>query len=564
MSIQAWTWVTVGITFAAYLYIGYRSRVRSTRGFYVAGQGVPAIANGAATAADWMSAASFISMAGLISFMGYDGSVYLMGWTGGYVLLALLLAPFLRKYGKYTVPDFVAERYYSQAARIVAAICAIFVSFTYVAGQMGGVGVAFSRFLEVPFEIGVVIGMVIVAFFAVLGGMKGITYTQVAQYCVLIFAYTIPAIAIALVLTSNPVPQLAIGEVLPKLNAIQTDLGLDPYSNPFARLDMLNVFCVTVCLMVGTAGLPHVIVRFYTTKSVRDARWSAFYALLFIAILYTTAPAVAMFAKYYILNQFAEVGTQGFTQLDWVQNWAATGLIDIDAINASDGTAAALLANINRDIIVLATPEIAGLSAFVVALVAAGGLAAALSTASGLLLVISSSLAHDIYGNIINPQASDKKRLLVGRIMIFAAVVLAGLLGIFPLGFVAEVVAFAFGLAAASFFPILVLGVFWKRANKYGAIAGMSVGLAFTFIMIVLMRAQNVLGLDEPIIDSFLGINAQGIGIIGMLLNFGLTIGVSLATPAPPMDVQRMVEQIRYPRVINDEELEEHLSHDAH
>jgi len=544
MGIQGWTWITVGVTFAAYLYIGYRSRVTSTRGFYVAGQGVPAIANGAATAADWMSAASFISMAGLISFMGYDGSIYLMGWTGGYVLLALLLAPFLRKFGKFTVPDFVAERYYSKTARVVAAIAAIFVSFTYVAGQMGGVGVAFSRFLGVEFEIGVLIGMVIVAFFAVLGGMKGITYTQVAQYCVLIFAYTIPAIAIAFVLTGNPVPQLAIADILPKLDGLQRDLGLDPYSSPFANMDMLNVFCVTLCLMVGTAGLPHVIVRFYTVKSVRDARWSAFWALFFIAILYTTAPAVAMFAKYYILNQYNELGA-GIEGVSWVKNWAATGLVTFP--EGGPATVQDLLGGINRDIIVLATPEIAGLSSFVVALVAAGGLAAALSTASGLLLVISSALAHDIYGSIINPKASDRKRLLVGRWMIIVAVLLAGLLGIFPLGFVAEVVAFAFGLAAASFFPIIVLGIFWKRANKYGAISGMSLGLAFTFVMIVLMRAQSVLGLEEPIIESFFGINAQGIGVVGMLLNFAVTIGVSLATTPPPVEVQEMVERIRYP-----------------
>lgn len=553
MSIQEWTWITVGITFAAYLYIGYRSRVSSTRGFYVAGQGVPAIANGAATAADWMSAASFISMAGLIAFNGYDGSVYLMGWTGGYVLLALLLAPFLRKYGKYTVPDFVAERFYSKSARLVAAIAAIFVSLTYVAGQMGGVGVAFSRFLEVPFEQGVFIGMAIVAFFAVLGGMKGITYTQVAQYCVLIFAYTIPAIAIALTLTGMPIPQLAIGDVLPQLDALQQDLGLAAYSDPFNNFSMLNVFCVTLCLMVGTAGLPHVIVRFYTVKSVRDARWSAFWALLFIAILYTTAPAVAMFAKYYILNQFSELGAS-IADVSWVENWAKTGLITFS--EAGPASVEALLGSINRDIIVLATPEIANLPAFVVALVAAGGLAAALSTASGLLLVISSSLAHDIYGAILRPEATDKQRLLVGRLMIFLAVIVAGILGIYPLGFVAEVVAFAFGLAAASFFPVIVLGIFWKRANKQGAIAGMSVGLVFTFVMIALMRAQNVIpGMDEPVIEHFLGINAQGIGVIGMLLNFALTIGVSLMTPAPPLSVQRIVEQIRYPRIISEDEL---------
>ncbi len=545
MSIQAWTWVTVGITFAAYLYIGYRSRVKSTKGFYVAGQGVPAIANGAATAADWMSAASFISMAGLISFMGFDGAVYLMGWTGGYVLLALLLAPFLRKFGQYTVPDFVGVRYYSQAARVVAAIAAIFVSFTYVAGQMAGVGVAFGRFLEIPFELGVAIGMVVVAFFAVLGGMKGITYTQVAQYCVLIFAYTVPAIAIALLLTGNPVPQLAMEEILPKLNAIQHDLGLSSYSNPFTGLSKLNVFAITLCLMAGTAGLPHVIVRFYTVKNVKAARWSAFWALLFIGILYTTAPAVAMFAKYHILQQFAELGP-AIAEQSWMQNWAATGLVTIP--EGGIQTADQLLEAINRDIIVLATPEIARLPAVVVALVAAGGLAAALSTASGLLLVISSALAHDIYGSVINPQASEKRRLFVGRAMIFLAVVVAGVLGVYPLGFVAEVVAFAFGLAAASFFPVIVLGIFWKRANKQGAIAGMSIGLVFTFVMIALMRAQNVIpGMDEPVLDHFLGVGAQGVGVIGMLLNFAVMIGVSLCTPDSPLSVRDLVERVRYP-----------------
>ena len=546
MDIQSWTWVTVGLTFSLYLYIGYRSRVRSTKGFYVAGQGVPAIANGAATAADWMSAASFISMAGLISFMGYDGAVYLMGWTGGYVLLALLLAPFLRKFGQYTVPDFVGMRYYSQAARVVAAIAAIFVSFTYVAGQMAGVGVAFGRFLEIPFELGVGIGMVVVAFFAVLGGMKGITYTQVAQYCVLIFAYTVPAIAIALLLTGNPVPQLAMEEILPKLNAIQHDLGLSSYSNPFTGLSKLNVFAITLCLMAGTAGLPHVIVRFYTVKNVQAARWSAFWALLFIAILYTTAPAVAMFAKYHILQQFAELGP-AIVEESWMQNWAATGLITIP--EGGIQTADQLLEAINRDIIVLATPEIARLPAVVVALVAAGGLAAALSTASGLLLVISSALAHDIYGSVIRPEASEKQRLFVGRAMIFLAVIVAGILGVYPLGFVAEVVAFAFGLAAASFFPVIVLGIFWKRANREGAIAGMSVGLVFTFVMIALMRAQNVIpGMEEPVLESFLGIGAQGVGVLGMLLNFAVTIGVSLCTPDCPVSVRDMVARVRYPK----------------
>ena len=559
MGIQEWTWVTVGLTFAAYLYIGFRSRVGSTRGFYVAGQGVPAIANGAATAADWMSAASFLSMAGLIAFLGYDGSVYLMGWTGGYVLLALLLAPFLRKFGQYTVPDFVAERYDSQAARVVAAVAAIFVSFTYVAGQMGGVGVAFSRFLQVPFEVGVVIGMVIVGFFAVLGGMKGITYTQVAQYCVLIFAYTIPAIAIALLLFGNPVPQLAIGDALPLLDGLQADLGLDPYSSPFANNDALNVFCITLTLMVGTAGLPHVIVRFYTVKNVRAARWSAFWAILFIALLYTTAPALAIFAKLYILQQYQALGPEGFVALPWVQSWAQTGLIDTAAIAASGGDVTAFLDAINRDIIVLATPEIAGLGPFIVALVAAGGLAAALSTASGLLLVISSSLAHDLYGKILRPEATDAQRLRVGRAMILVAVVLAGILGIYPLGFVAEVVAFAFGLAAASFFPVIVLGIFWKRATKEGAIAGMVAGLAFTFVAIVLMRAHVVAPgtFTEPILESVFGIKAQGIGIVGAAINFALMVGVSLATAPPAPRLQRMVEQIRYPRVMTEAELDE-------
>lgn len=544
MGIQEWTWVTVGLSFGLYLYIGYRSRVASTRGFYVAGQGGSAVANGAATAADWMSAASFISMAGLISFMGYDGSIYLLGWTGGYVLLALLLAPYLRKFGQYTVPDFVASRYYSKGARVVAAIAAIFVSFTYVAGQMAGVGVAFSRFLSVPFELGVIIGMAIVAFFAVLGGMKGITYTQVAQYCVLIFAYTIPAIAIALVLTNNPVPQLAMGEILSRLDGIQQDLGLEAYSSPFSNLSMLNVFCIAFCLMAGTAGLPHVIVRFYTVKNVQAARWSAFWALLFISLLYLTAPAVAIFAKYYILNQFSEMGAD-IQNVEWVQNWAATGLINFPEGGVTD--VQSLLDSINRDIIVLATPEIANLPPLVVALVAAGGLAAALSTASGLLLVISSSLAHDIYGSMIKPDASDRQKLFVGRLMIFLAVILAGVLGIYPLGFVAEVVAFAFGLAAASFFPVIVLGIFWKRANRQGAVAGMSIGLTFTFTMIVLMRAQNVIpGMEAPIIDNVFGINAQGIGVVGLVLNFVTTVVVSLLTAPPPREVTDMVEEIRY------------------
>jgi cation/acetate symporter len=558
MGITQWTYVMVGLTFAAYLAIAVWARVRTTAGFYVAGQGVGAVSNGMATAADWMSAASFISMAGLIAFMGHDGAVYLMGWTGGYVLLALLLAPFLRKFGQYTVPDFVGTRYYSSTARVVAVIAAIFVSFTYVAGQMRGVGVVFSRFLEVPVETGVMIGMVIVAFYAVLGGMKGVTYTQVAQYCVLIFAYLVPAIAIALILTGNPVPQAAIADILPRLDAISVDLGLRGYSAPFTDLSMLNVLFITVALMVGTAGLPHVIVRFYTVRTVRAARWSAGWALLFIALLYTTAPTVAIFAKYSILSTLAGQPLEVVQAVPWVANWMNTGLITLHDANA-DGLmqaaelfgGAGLTASIDRDIIVLALPEIARLAPYIVALVAAGGLAAALSTASGLLIVISSAVAHDIYGHLINPDATDRVRLRVGRLAVGGAVVIAGIFGIYPPGFVAEVVAFAFGLAAASFFPVLLLGIFWKRATREGAIAGMLVGLGFTALMILLIRTPQILrflDLSEPVIPSFFGINAQGVGTVGMLLNLVVMIVVSLLTLPPPPEVQAMVDSIRYPR----------------
>jgi len=555
MGIIGWTFFWVGITFTAYIGIAIWSRVSDTAGFYVAGQGVPALANGMAIGADWMSAASFISMAGLVSFMGFDGSVYLMGWTGGYVLLAILLAPFLRKFGEYTVPDFVGKRYYSNTARAVAAVAAVFVSFTYVAGQMRGVGVVFSRFLEVPLTWGVIIGMFIVTIYAVLGGMKGITWTQVAQYCVLIVAYLIPAFAIAYTLTGNPIPHIAIGEVAPRLNQLQTDLGLDPYTGPFSNLSMLNVVCITLVLMAGTAGLPHVIVRFYTVKTVESARWSAVWALLFIGILYTVAPAVAIFARLEILQSFSQMGAGGMTELGWIQSWSQTGLIDTSGWGG-DTTVRQVLGSIDRDIIVLATPELANLSNWVVGLVAAGGLAAALSTASGLMVVISSSLAHDIYGEIVNPDANDRERLFVGRVAILLGIVVAGLLGIYPPGFVAEVVAFAFGLAAASFFPILVLGVFWKRCNQQGAISGLVTGLVFTFVMIVLMRAHVVVpGLAEPIVPSFFGINAQGVGIVGMFLNFIVTYVVTRATPAPPQEVQDIVEQIRYPRELSAEEL---------
>jgi cation/acetate symporter len=571
MSIIAWTAVWVVVTFSVYIGIAVWSRVADTKGFYVAGQGIPAVANGMAVGADWMSAASFISLAGLVSFMGFDGSVYLMGWTGGYVLLALLLAPYLRKFGEYTVPDFVARRYYSNTARVVAAVAALFVSFTYVAGQMRGVGVVFSRFLG-PFleplangigveviTLGVVVGMAIVATYAVVGGMKGVTWTQVAQYCVLIVAYLIPAIAISMELTGNPIPHGAIGDVVPQLDQLQTDLGLDPYTGPFANLSMLNVFAITFVLMVGTAGLPHVIVRFYTVKSVKDARWSAVWAITFIGVLYTVAPAIAMFARLEILSSFADLGAQGMSQqLGWVQNWAQAGLIESSGWT-DQTTVRQMLGSIDRDIIVLATPELAGLSNWVVGLVAGGGLAAALSTASGLMIVISSSLAHDIYGEIINPEASEQKRLRVGRQAIIVGVFVAGLAGIYPPGFVAEVVAFAFGLAAASFFPILVLGIFWKKCNRKGAVAGMSVGLAFTFIMIVLMRIHVITegAVAEPFFDSFLGINAQGIGIVGMLLNFAITVALSKSGKAPPQEVQDLVEQVRYPRELTPEELKE-------
>ncbi|MDQ3555979.1 MAG: cation acetate symporter [Gemmatimonadota bacterium] len=560
MGIQEWTYVTVGLTFALYIGIAIVTRVKTTAGFYVAGQGVSALGNGMATAADWMSAASFISMAGLISFMGYDGAVYLMGWTGGYVLLALLLAPFLRKFGKFTVPDFVGDRYYSSTARVVAVISAIFVSFTYVAGQMRGVGVVFSRFLQVEVTTGVVIGMVIVAFYAVLGGMKGVTYTQIAQYCVLIFAYLVPAIAIAILLTGNPIPQGAIGEILPRLNSLTEELGLTGYSSPFTDLSFINVLFITIALMVGTAGLPHVIVRFYTVKSVSAARWSTGWALLFIAILYTTAPTIAIFVKYLILSEFVNRPVEAFQSVAWVQTWTQTGLIDFRDLNADGIVQAtelfgakgppAITAAIDRDILVLALPEIARLAPIIIALVAAGGLAAALSTASGLLIVISSAIAHDVYGHLINPDADDRTRLRVGRITIAFAVLVAGYFGINPPGFVAEVVAFAFGLAAASFFPVIILGIFWKRATKEGAILGMITGLIFTAATIGMIRAPQIFGAARPVIDDFLGVNAQGVGTIGMFLNFAVMWIVSLLTPPPPHEVQEMVESIRYPRMM--------------
>lgn len=547
MSVEIWTIFIVGLTFALYLYIGWRSRVRDSAGFYVAGQGVPAIANGAATAADWMSAASFISMAGLISFLGYDGSIYLMGWTGGYVLLALLLAPYLRKFGKYTVPDFVGDRYYSNAARLVAVIAALFVSLTYVAGQMRGVGIVFSRFLQVDISTGVIIGMVIVGFFSVLGGMKGITWTQVAQYCILITAFLIPAGAIAFLLTGNPIPQLAFtfSDIVPKLNQVQVDLGFKEYTQPFANKSMLDVLFITIALMVGTAGLPHVIVRFYTVPDVRSARFSAGWALLFIALLYTSAPALATFARYNLINTLHDRPIEQVRQLDWANKWEKTKLLTFEDKN-NDGRVeltpdkATSEIAIDPDIIVLSTPEVAKLAPWVIALVAAGGLAAALSTASGLLLVISSAVAHDVYYRIIRPDASESQQLFVGRVMVGLAVALAGYFGINPPGFVAQVVAFAFGLAASSFFPIIVLGIFDKRTNREGAIAGMIAGLVFTLSYIIGVKFGGM----PP---WFFGVSAEGIGTLGMIINLVVTLVVSRLTPPPPPEIQEMVEDLRTP-----------------
>ncbi|MFN6558832.1 MAG: sodium:solute symporter family protein [Nostoc sp. ChiSLP01] len=547
MSVEIWTIVIVGLSFVAYIYIGWQSRVENSKDFYVAGQGVPSIANGAATAADWMSAASFISMAGLISFLGYDGSIFLMGWTGGYVLLALLLAPYLRKFGKYTVPDFVGDRYYSNIARLVAVVAAIFISLTYVAGQMRGVGIVFSRFLQVDINTGVIIGMIIVGFFSVLGGMKGITWTQVAQYGVLIVAYLIPAIAIAWFLTGNPIPQLAFtfSNVADKLNQIQLDLGFKQYTEPFVNKSMVDVLFTTIALMVGTAGLPHIIVRFYTVPSVRAARFSAGWALLFIAILYTTAPALSMFARYNLIDSLHNQTVTQVQQLDWATKWEKTKLLSFDDKN-KDGRFQLTPnkdtneINIDRDIIVLSTPEVANLPPWVIGLVAAGGLAAALSTASGLLLVISSSIAHDIYYRIIDSSASEKKRVFVGRIMVGFSLVLAGYFGVNPPGFVSEVVAFAFGLAAASFFPVIFLGIFDKRTNSEGAIAGMLTGLIFTIIYIVAVKFGGV----QP---WFFGVSPEGIGTLGMILNFIVTLVVSRLTPPPPAEIQALVEDLRTP-----------------
>jgi len=582
VSVQLLTYIFVGISFGIYLFIAIRSRANSTSEFYIAGKGVHPIANGMATAADWMSAASFISMAGIISFMGRDGSVYLMGWTGGYVLLALLLAPYLRKFGQFTVPDFIGTRYYSSFARIVAVVCLIVVSFTYVAGQMRGVGIVFSRFLEVDINTGVMIGMGIVFFYAVLGGMKGITYTQVAQYCVLIFAYLVPAVFISILITGNPIPQLGFGDqviddpqyLLSKLDGVMTQLGFEPYTSGIKST--IDVFCITAALMLGTAGLPHVIVRFFTVPDVAAARQSAGYALIFIAILYTTAPAVASFAR---LNLFESTHNVSYKNApEWFKNWEDIGLIawkdknNDGKIQHANGNAfepakpkfnekkgvygQRLIINeanttnnnevyIDRDIIVLANPEIAQLPPWVIALVAAGALAAALSTAAGLLLVISTAVSHDLLKKTFAKNITEKKELLFARLSIFVAIIIAGLFGIYPPAFVAQVVAFAFGLAAATLFPAICMGIFSKRINKQGAITGMLVGLIFTLSYIIYFKFLF------PEMNSseywFLGISPEGIGFIGMLLNLFISFLISFSTAPPPDDIIEMIDEIRQP-----------------
>lgn len=584
MDLKTLTYLIVGASFLLYIGIAIWSRARSTGDFYIAGKTVSPVSNGMATAADWMSAASFISMAGLIAFLGYDASVYLMGWTGGYVLLALFLAPYLRKFGKFTVPEFIGERYYSQAARVVAVICLIFISFTYVAGQMRGVGIVFSRFLEVDVNVGLVVGMGIVFIYAVLGGMKGITYTQVAQYCVLIFAYTVPAVFIAIQITGNPIPQLAFGgdiagtdmSLLTKLDETVTALGFDRYTS--VTKSTIDVFCITLALMVGTAGLPHVIVRFFTVPKVRDARTSAGWALLFIAILYTTAPAVGAMARYNLINtiQPGEIGAAEANlaieeRPGWMRRWEATGLVTIRDRNGDGriqyyndtnpefaatagryGWAGNELA-VDNDIMVLANPEIARLPNWVIALVAAGGVAAALSTAAGLLLVISAAVSHDLVKGIFLPGISEKRELATGRIAAAFAILVAGYLGFDPPGWVAQVVAFAFGLAAASLFPAILLGIFFKRVNKQGAIAGMLTGLLFTYGYIEWFKGLFLKWAGAPwgenVPEQWLfGISPEGIGVVGMLLNLVVAIAVSHLTVPPPARIQGLVERIRVPR----------------
>lgn len=560
MGIQTMTFIVVGMTFALYIGIAIWARAGSTKEFYVAGGGINPVANGMATAADWMSAASFISMAGLISFMGYDGSVYLLGWTGGYVLLALCLAPYLRKFGKFTVPDFIGDRYYSQTARTVAVVCAIFVCFTYVAGQMRGVGVVFSRFLEVDITMGVLIGMGIVFFYSVLGGMKGITYTQVAQYCVMIFAYLVPAIFISIIMTGHVVPQFGFGgdladgsgmSLLQKLDGLSTELGFTEYTS--GTKSMIDVFCITAALMVGTAGLPHVIVRFFTVPKVRDARKSAGWALVFIALIYTTAPAIASFARVNMIetiNGQDKQGTEYTEAASWIKNWEKTGLIQWEDKNGDgrmfySGDERNEM-KVDRDIMVLANPEIADLPVWVIALVAAGGVAAALSTSAGLLLVISTSVSHDLLKRNLMPDITDKQELFYARLAAAIGIAIAGYLGINPPGFVAQVVAFAFGLAASSFFPAIILGIFHKRMSSRGAVAGMLAGIGFTAAYIIYFKFVNP---DASTPDNwFLGISPEGIGTIGMLVNFLVAFVVYKLGSEAPQEVQQMVEGIRYPK----------------
>ena len=554
MSIQSWTYILVGITFSIYIAIAIWSRVQSTKEFYVAGGGVGAWANGMATAADWMSAASFISMAGIISFAGYDGAVYLMGWTGGYVLLALLLAPYLRKFGKFTVPEFIGDRYYSNNARLVAVFCALLVSFTYVAGQMRGVGIVFSRFLEVDINTGVIIGMLIVLFYAVLGGMKGITYTQVAQYCVLIFAFMVPAIFISIQMTGNPIPQLGFGSelsdgsstyLLDKLDNLNVELGFNEYTDNTKPL--IDIFAITLALMVGTAGLPHVIVRFFTVKKVADARKSAGIALLLIAILYTTAPAVAAFAR---TNLLETISTKSYSDIpQWFKKWENTGLIKFDDLD-NDGMIDYTNDDSNelyvdRDIMVLANPEIANLPNWVVALVAAGGLAAALSTAAGLLLVISASVSHDLIKRVYYPEISEKGELVAARISAFFAVCIAGYFGINPPGFVAAVVALAFGLAAASFFPAIVMGIFYKKMNKEGAICGMLAGIGLMLFYMLKFKFDFFGGGSSK--DYWFGISPEGFGSVAMILNFIVSFAVMKFTSPTPKKIKDIVDNIRIP-----------------
>lgn len=584
MSTQTLIYLFVGLSFAMYIGIAIWSRAVSTKEFYVAGGGVNPVVNGMATAADWMSAASFISMAGIIAFAGYDASVYLMGWTGGYVMLALLLAPYLRKFGQFTVPDFIGTRYYSRAARVVAVVCLIFISFTYIAGQMRGVGIVFSRFLDVPITMGVIIGMAIVFFYAVLGGMKGITYTQVAQYCVLIFAYMVPAFFISFLITGNPIPQLGLGStvndgsglyVLQKLDLVLQDMGFGAYTD--GSKSMIDIFCITAALMIGTAGLPHVIVRFFTVPKASDARKSAGWALVFIALLYTTAPAVGAFAR---LNFIDSVQDKDYAAAPaWFKNWESNDLIawrdkngdgkmqlgkgepfkgapEFEEAIGKNGertvSNAAVEDNpnevyVDRDIMVLANPEIANLPGWVIALVAAGGLAAALSTAAGLLLVISSSISHDLLKQTFRPKITEKGELLAARLAATAAIVVAGYLGIYPPGWVAQVVAFAFGLAAASLFPAIFMGIFSKRMNREGVIAGMISGLTFTFVYIAWFKLWSPESNNAA--NWLLGISPEGIGVIGMLLNFAIAIAVAKMTKAPPAEVGKLVDNIRVPRV---------------